>query len=176
MMLKIYIALIGVTALIFNGGCMSKSAPSIIFSMAHSGGCARNNSCGSVVVYDNGAFDGFIGGTHEHGRVERDGEYIPYYKITYSGVIEPGLFTEWKQLYEDLDVETLKSELGPGEYAGTYDGVDTMIGIEKDGQSYLLSSIELKLDSAQPFFAKSFAMSLDASSQTWSKGTIQEKK
>lgn len=172
MMIKTYIAL---AALIFNAGCMSKLEPSIIFSMAHSGGCARANGCGGVSVYDNGTFDGTIGGIHENGRIERNGEYIPYYKITYSGVIEPGLFAEWKQLYDDLDVDALKSELGPGVHAATFDGVDTMMGIEKDGQSYLLSSINLKFDTAQPFFAKSFAMSHDASTQTWSKGIIQEK-
>jgi len=172
-MKKTYIVL---AALIFNVGCMSTPSPKIIFSLSDSGGCARNNSCGGVSVYDNGTFDGTIGGIHENGRVERAGEFVSYYKITYSGMIEPGLFAEWKQLYDDLDVEALKSELGPGVHAGTFDGVDTMIGIEKDGQSYLLSSIDLKLDTARPFFAKSFAIGREASEQTWSKGTIQAKK
>lgn len=176
MMMKTYIAL---AAFIFNVGCMSKPTPSIIFSLADSGGCARNNSCGGVSVYDNGTFDGTIGGIHENGRIERGGEYISYYKITYRGVIEPCLFAEWKQLYEDLDVKALKFGLGPGIpgiNAGTFDGIDYMMGIEKEGQSYLLSSIDLKLDPSLPFFAKSLAISRDASTQTWSKGVIQEKK
>lgn len=85
MIMSRYIAL---ATLIFNVGCMSTPAPNIIFSLSDSGGCARNNSCGSVSVYENGTFD----------------------------------------------------------------------------------------DTAQPFFAKSFAMSREASVQTWSKGTIQAKK
>jgi len=173
MMMKTYIAL---TALIFNAGCMSNPEPSIIFTLTDSGGCARNNSCGGVSVYVNGTFDGTIGGIHENGRIERGGEYISYYKITYSGVIEPSLFAEWKQLYDDLDVDALKSELGPGVHAGTFDGLDSMMGIQKGGQSYLLSSINLKFDTTQPFFAKSFALSRDASVQTWSKGVIQKNK
>lgn len=173
MMMKTYIALV---ALVFSVGCMNTAPPSIIFSIAESGGCARNNSCGGVSVYDNGTFDGTIGGIHEHGRIERDGEYKSYYRINYSGVIEQGLFEEWRQLYDELDIEALKSNLGPGVHAGTFDGADYMMGIEKDGQSYLLASVEYKIDTSVPFFAKSFAMSRAARSQTWFKGIIQKKK
>ena len=147
--------LLAVAALLLNVGCMT-GPKNIIFSSSTSGGCARNNSCIGFFIYDNGTYDATIGGIHEGGRVERNGKVLTYYKITHSGVIDPVIFNEWKALFNALDIPELKKSLEPGILAGTFDGVDYMMGFEKDSHSYLLSSIEYKLDPTIPFFAKSY--------------------
>lgn len=152
--------------------CNGAPDSSIVFSLSTSGGCSRNNSCISLTVYDDGKYDAMIGGIHERGFVERDGKRQLYYKILHNGEIDAERFQDWRNAYEDQNFESLKDSLSPGVHAGTFDGTDFMMSVEKNGKSYLLSSIEYTLDSRIPFFEKSMALVQGPLSQTLEKGAI----